>query len=387
MEVSVLRGELWTGIEAVLDAVPTRPAMPILANMVLSAAEDGLQLAASDLDLSLRTIVPAQVHEFGSVAVPARTLAEIAREWPEAELTIAYSDDTVRLEGSLGAQGTGRATYTLAGVSADEFPPFPEGLSGTALKLNSIEGLSAATVGDMIQRVSFAVSREETRPVLGGALWRIDTSGVLLVATDAHRFAHYRHRADLTAQIGTSTREAIVPAPALARMARLLSNAPEETTLEFADTHLSVQAGPTELVTRLIEGPYVDYDQVIPRNNRRRLEVALDDLLPAVRRVSVLASSYTHQIRLALTPGTVELSANSPELGGEAREVISAAYDGEPMQTGYNAQYLIEILRRIGSKSVVFELGGELTAALLRPADQQESQDYFCLLMPLRVAG
>jgi DNA polymerase III subunit beta len=387
MKLVLSRRDLWQGIDTVLEAVPSKPSMPMLANILMVADGGGLSLAATDLDLSIRTRVPAQVDREGSVGVPARMLAEITREWPEAELSLEVSDLNLHLEGQVGGKAGGQGKYSLAGVAADEFPVFPEQLAGTALDLANAEGLTAATIAEMIQRTAFAVSREDTRPVLNGALWRLDSGGMLVVATDAHRFAHYRLSTDLSAQLGSSTCSAIVPAPAMAQMSKLLGTNAPRTALVFGDTHLMLDLGATQLVTRLIAGPYVDYQQVIPRGNDRRLRVATEEFLPAVRRVSTLASAYTHQIRLALRPGIVELSANSPEVGGEALEVIPAEYDGEPMQTGYNAQYLMEILRRMGSSAVTFELADQVTAALLRPDGEAGNRDYFCLLMPLRSTG
>ena len=319
--------------------------------------------------------------------VPARMLAEIAREWPDATLNLEVTDTSLHLEGQVGGKAGGQGRYSLAGVAPDEFPVFPEQLLGTTLDLADTEGLTAATIAEMIQRTAFAVSREDTRPVLNGALWRVDREGMLLVATDAHRFAHYRVPVDLSAKLGGNACSAILPAPAMALMSKLLAGAPARTVLVFGDTHLMLDVGATQLVSRLIAGPYVDYQQVIPRGNDRRLRVATDQFLPAVRRVSTLASAYTHQIRMTLKSGLVELAANSPEVGGEAFEQIPAEYDGEPMQTGYNAVYLMEILRRMGAPTVTFELGNQVTAAVLRPEGETGARDYFCLLMPLRSSG
>ena len=139
------------------------------------------------------------------------------------------------------------------------------------------------------------------------------------------------------------------------------------------------------MFSRLIEGPYVDYDQVIPRENAKRLEVAYGVFAPAVRRVSILASSQTHQVRVKVSPNEVELSATSQEIGGEAREVMEADYQEEEMTIGYNSAYLMDILRRIDSDRLVFELDSPVTAAILRPAPQPEDEDYLCLVMPLRL--
>lgn len=387
MKVVLARSELWRGIDTVLDAVPSKPAMPVLGNILLAANGQELGLAATDLDLSIRTHVSAAIEEPGAIAVPARTLAEIVREWPESELSLSAENGMVRLTGSVGSAEGSEGAYSLAGTSPEDFPAVPSELSGVTLDLSSVQGLDAGLLGAMIQKTAFAVARDDTRPVLNGALWRIDPQGILMVATDSHRFAHFRRAVDLSHCVEGDGRDAIVPPPAMTQMGKLLSGSVEALRITFADSQLLFDLGPTQLVSRLIQGPYVDYQQVIPRENDKRLRIASEQLLQAVRRVSILASSYTRQVRLRLAENTVELSANSPEIGGEAHEVIPAAYADEEMDIGYNAQYLMEILRRMDTSEVLFELANEVTAAQLRPADQKEGHDYFCLLMPLRPVG
>jgi DNA polymerase III subunit beta len=388
MKLVLARSEFWRGIDAVLDVVPSKPTIPILSNILLTADGQTLTLAATDLDLSIRTRVVAAVHQSGSITVPARTLAEIVREWPDVDIMLEVDNSTLNITGSLGGvAGGGEGSYKLAGMPPDDFPAIPSDLSGLTLDVSAVDSLDADTMVQMIQRTSFAVSRDDTRPVLNGVLWRVHGQGILMVATDGHRFAHYEQKIDLSQHLKDEGREVIVPPGAMAQIAKLLPAAKESLAFTLGDSQLLFDAGHTQLLSRLIEGPYVDYRQVIPSGNDKRLKMQTDELLPAVRRVSILASSYTHQIRLKLTAGTVELSANSPEIGGDAREVIPVSYDGDEMDIGYNAQYLMEVLRRMGAKEVMFELSNQVTAALLRPAEQEEDQDYFCLLMPLRPTG
>jgi DNA polymerase-3 subunit beta len=190
--------------------------------------------------------------------------------------------------------------------------------------------------------------------------------------------------------------EAIVPPRALNHVVKLAGGGSRLQSVLFGQNHLvfdlsdlsgfdESQGHAIRLFTRLIEGPYVDYEQVIPAGNGKRLEVANGQLSPAVRRVSILASSQTHQVRVEISPGHLELSANSQEIGGEARESLDAVYESDAMAIGYNATYLMDILRRIDSDNVVFELDSPVTAGIVRPADQAEGEDYLCLLMPLRL--
>lgn len=386
MKLSVNRNELWQGIDTVLDAVPSKPALPVLANILLVAEDNTLALSATDLDLSIRTEVPATVEQKGRITVPARTFAEIAREWPEAELSILVENDRLRLSGDLGDAESGEGAYSLSGMAADEFPSMPTSLEGVSISLGDSEELNAKLLLDMINKTSFAVSKDDTRPVLNGVLWRIDSEGMEMVATDGSRLACYRRSLDLGVQ---SDQEAgvIVPPQALTQMGKLLSGYDGAVEVILGETQLFLSTETTHLLSRLIEGPYVDYAQVIPKENDKNLRVDIDRLLPTVRRVSILSSSYTRQVRLKLDVSSIELSAASPEIGGEAREQIPASFDGEEMEIGYNAQFLMEILRKMNTQTVRFELNNNVTAALLKPDQIEEGEDYFCLLMPLRPTG
>jgi DNA polymerase-3 subunit beta len=385
MKLTVDRNKLWQGIDTVLDAVPSKPALPVLANILLVAEDNTLFLSSTDLDLSIRTQVPATVEKKGSITVPARTFAEIAREWPEAELSIEVEEERLRLSGRLGDVDSGEGAYSLSGMAADEFPSMPTSLEGVSISFGESDDMDAKVLLDMINKTSFAVSKDDTRPVLNGVLWRLDAQGMEMVATDGSRLACYRRALNL--QLGADEEAAvIVPPQALTQIGKLLSGHDGVVQVTLGESQLLLNTGNTHLLSRLIEGPYVDYTQVIPKENDRCLRVTSENLLPAVRRVSILSSSYTRQVRLKLDKTSIELSAASPEIGGEAREVIPAGY-GESMEIGYNAQFLIEILRKMDAPEVRFELKNHVTAALLKPDPDQEGEDYFCLLMPLRPTG
>lgn len=388
MKLTVDRNELWRGIDTVLDAVPSKPSLPVLSNLLLEAQENRLSIAATDLDLSIRTSIPSSVDRSGSITVPARTFAGIAREWPEAELTIDVENERLQLSGNLGKAEEGEGAYTLSGMPADDFPSTPSALSGLAIDLPHTEGLDSQIVGDMINKTAFAVSRDETRPVLNGVLWRITGGGMEMVATDGSRLARCSRQVDLTEQVnGETPAEVIVPPQTLGHLVKLLGSQHELVKVTVGESQVLFDLGDTHLLSRLIEGPYVDYRQVIPQQNDKKLRIANEHFLPAVRRVSILSSSYTHQVRMKLSSNSIELSATSQEVGGEARETIPAVYGEEELEVGYNANYLIEILRKMDATEVVFDLSDAVTATLLRPVEQAEEEDYFCLLMPLRPSG
>lgn len=387
MKITVDRDELWQGIDTVIDAVASKPALPILSNILLCAGRDHLTLSATDLDLSIRTAVPAAIKESGSITVPARTFAGIAREWPASQLSIEVQDNRLLLSGRLGAAEGSEGVYTLSGIPPEEFPEMPASIEGLNVELGSQADADGLFVGDMLNKTAFAVSRDETRPVLNGVLWAIDTEGMTMVATDGYRFARNRHLLDLKSQVGEKPGEVILPPQACGYLVKMLGSQRKISRLTLGGSQVLFDLGSTQVLSRVIEGPYVNYEPVIPRQNDKILTISKELFLPAVRRVSILSSTHTHQVRMRIRKNQVELSAASPEVGGEAREVIPASYTQEELDVGYNANYLMEILRKIESEEVIFELHNAVTAALVRPGKQDQSEDYFCLLMPLRPSG
>lgn len=382
MKLTLDRNELWRGLNTVLDAVASKPAQPVLSNVLLEAEGDRLTLSATDLDLSIRTRVVASVSTPGRVTVPAKTLAGIVREWPDADLSLVLEDGRVVLTGRLGA-GSGEGRYSLASTAPDEFPEMPDTLEGLTLKFGDGSGLDGALLKTMIEKTSFAVSRDETRPVLNGVLWRIEADTMAMVATDGSRLAEFRRTWESGQGIEGSA-EVILPPQACNELVKLLEDPDSLTEAILGESQVLFQIGDTQLLSRLIEGPYVDYEQVVPRDNDKRMTIPVDQLLPAVRRVSILSSSYTHQVRMQLKEATVEMTASSQELGGEAREVIPADYSSEEIEVAYNSHYLMEILRKLGSEEVILDLRDSVTAAVVRPAEQLDGEDAYYLLMPMR---
>ena len=385
MKLTVNRSELWRGISTVLDAVPSKPAQPVLSNLLLDAAVGGeVTIGATDLDLSMSTRITAQVHKPGRVAVPARTLAEITREWPESQLNVAVEDSRLVVSGSLGpAKGEGR--YSLATAPAEEFPEMPESIDGVTVEFSEAGIGDGQLLRSMIDKTSFAVSRDETRPVLNGVLWRLAAEHMVMVATDGSRLAEFKQRWDGATidGLGDGT-EVILPPKVCAQISKLLEASPELKKVIVGTSQVLFEFSETRLLSRLIEGPYVDYEQVVPRENDKSLTVSVEELLPAVRRVSILSSSYTHQVRMSLRDHLVELNASSQEIGGEAREKIPVEYSGEALDLAYNGQYLIEILRKMGAGNAVFDLRDSVTAVIVRPSVQAEGEELYYLLMPMR---
>ncbi len=387
MKVSIKKEELLKGIQAVIDIVPSKTALPVLSNILIDANNgQGVCLSATDLDISITCKLSATVEDAGSTTVPARKFSEIVRELPEEPLSLVSKEGRVMLQRQSGAEGT----YALMSVTADDFPELPTEIDGTEIAFaDEEENLpDSNALKEMISKTIFAVSRDETRPVLNGVLWQIGEGRMTMVATDGHRLVKYSR---IQKGLPDNNTEAIVPPRALSHVVKLMNGGVSLQKAQFGQSHVLFSLGDEDdgaaiqIFSRMIEGPYIGYEQVIPQNNGKRLRVSNSQLLPAVRRVSILASTQTHQLRLAMKKNELELSATSQEIGGEAREHLGVDYDADEMVIGYNSTYLQDVLRRITCDEVVFELDSAVAAGIIRPGEQLEGEDYLCLLMPLRL--
>ena len=385
MKVAIEREELLKGILAVLDIVPSKTALPVLSNILIDARDGhALRMSATDLDISITCSLSASIEEPGATTVPARKFSEIIRELPEEPLALTAEEGRVTIQRQSGAEGT----YALMSVPAEDFPELPNEIDGPEIQFSEDddEAPNSDVINDMVSKTVFAVSRDETRPVLNGVLWQVGDGRMTMVATDGHRLVKYS-RAQKGLPDGAT--DAIVPPRALNHLVKLMSSGADLNHARFGQSHvmfvLSDSGGDIHIFSRLIEGPFVDYEQVIPQNNGKRLRVSNSLLLPAVRRVSILASAQTHQLRLDVQKNQLGLSATSQEIGGEARESLNVDYDAEEMMIGYNSGYLQDVLRRIESDDVLFELDSAVSAGIIRPGEQIDGEDYVCLLMPLRL--
>lgn len=387
MKVSIEKDELLKGIQAVIDIVPSKTALPVLSNILIDASNgQGVCLSATDLDISITCKLSATIEDAGSTTVPARKFSEIVRELPEESLSLIAEEGRVMLQRQSGAQGT----YALMSVPADDFPELPTEIDGTEIAFADGEEdmPDSNALNEMVFKTIFAVSRDETRPVLNGVLWQVGDGRMTMVATDGHRLVKYSR---IQQGLPENNTEAIVPPRALNHVVKLMNGGISLQKAQFGQSHVLFALGDEDdedaiqIFSRVIEGPYIGYEQVIPQNNGKRLRVSNSHLLPAVRRVSILASTQTHQLRLAIKKNELELSATSQEIGGEAREHLDVDYDAEEMIIGYNSTYLQEVLRRITCDEVLFELDSAVAAGIIRPGEQLEGEDYLCLLMPLRL--
>jgi DNA polymerase-3 subunit beta len=366
MKFTITREQLQSGLNAVAAAIPAKTTLPVLSNVLVEATKQGLRLSGTDLDIAVSTTVPADVDAEGSVTLPAKKLADITRELPSAPIRItAAGEQRVSIE-------CGRSKFKLLGLPREEFPSFP------AVKFDGAWKAQAGVVHKLVGHVAFAASTEESRPILNGVLWELRPDRMRMVATNGHRLA----KMDVPAS-GGSTADLIVPPKALEQIRRLF---PADAEIEIAksDNHLGFRSATTLVFSRLIEGPYPNYEQVIPRENDKFATVDKEAMAGALRRMSVVASDQTHRIRLAFSSGAVKFSVQTPDLG-EAQDELAVTYDGEPLEIGFNATYLLEILKFMPTDEVRITFKAPERAATVEPVGWNDPASFMALVMPLRL--
>jgi DNA polymerase III subunit beta len=368
MKFTITREQLQEGLLAVAASVPTKTTLPVLSNILVEAVKDGIRLSGTDLDIAVSTTVQASVDQEGAITLPARKLVEIVRELPSAAIRLTASgEQRVTIE-------CGRSKFRLLGLPREEFPAFP------TVKFDDAWRSSSRDLQKLIQHVAFAASTEESRPILNGVLWELRPERMRMVATNGHRLA----RMDVpTAGNGAAQADLIVPPKALEQI-RKLFKADDDVEIARSENHLGFRSSSTQIFTRLIEGPYPNYEQVIPRENDKNVTADKSALSSALRRMSIVASDQTHRIRMAFANGSCKLSVQTPDLG-EAQEELTVAYDGDPLEIGFNASYLLEILKYIPTDEVRMTFKAPERAATCEPVGWDDPASYLTLVMPLRL--
>jgi DNA polymerase-3 subunit beta len=368
MKFTITREKLHEGLQAVAASVPSKTTLPVLANILVEASKDGLKLSGTDLDISVSTTIPASVDQEGATTLPARKFVEIVKELPNAAIRMTSSgEQRATIE-------CGKSKFKLLGLSRDEFPVFP------TVKFEGGWKVAAKDLQKLIGHVAFAASTEESRPILNGVLWELRSDRMRMVATNGHRLA--RMDVPTTGQ-GGGQADLIIPPKALEQIRRLFGG-DEEIEIAKSDNHLGFRSTTTQVYTRLIEGPYPNYEQVIPRENDKSLTADKAALAAALRRMSIVASDQTHRIRMAFTNGACKLSVQTPDLG-EAQEELSVAYEGDSLEIGFNAAYMLEILKVMPTDEVRMTFKAPERAATCEPVGWDDPASFMTLVMPLRL--
>jgi DNA polymerase III subunit beta len=363
MEIQVPREPFLRALQLVQNIVEPRQTLPILANVLLEVEGSGLRVAATDLEVGARVTVPATVTKPGAITLAARKLVELVRELPAQPVTLKLQENGwVQLL-------CGPAAFRLVGLPAEEYPPFETG------DADGWVAIDAARLRGMLARTSFAMSQDESRPFLNGLYLLVRKGEIRLVATDGHRLALSRTAVEANAEMS-----GIVPRKAVIEMARVLSGS-EEASLAVRENQFLLRTGGFSLTSKLVEGTFPSYEQVLPRSHPRRLLVERELLIGALRRVSVVADDRTRPIRLTLAAGGLRVSASSQELG-EAEEVLPAECPGDELTIGFNARYVLDALGPMEGERVAVELKDPLSPGVFKSATDE---DHLCVIMPMRI--
>jgi DNA polymerase-3 subunit beta len=370
MEFSVKKFDLLRELELTQGVVERKTTIPILSNLLVEAKGNGLSITATDLELSIRTSCEARVKKEGAGTIPAKKLYDIVRLLPEAEIRFRL------LENHWVHVTCERKNYKLVGMSKENFPALPSFPDATVK-------IPAALLASLIAKTTFAISAEESRYTLNGALLVLKPASITMVATDGHRLAmvETEHKFEGFSQ---ETR-VLVPKKAMTEIQRLAAESGDEASLEFGqdESHLFFRFGSRLLTSRKLTGQFPNYEAVLPREVNKNLVLERGELQDALRRVSQLADLRTHAVRFVLAKEGVEISASSPEYG-EAKEAIDKQFEGDPITIGFNAQYLLDFLAAAPDGPISFEMKDDQSASQLKPL-ADESSRYRYIVMPMRI--
>jgi DNA polymerase-3 subunit beta len=369
MQFVVSKQNLQRELAYVQGVVEKKNTIPVLSNILIeSVGENNIRLTGTDLDVTIRCDMDAEVSTSGSICVQARKLFEIARLLPDAPVTFKKeSNDWVTVT-------CDKTKFKMVGVARDAFPEVPSSKS-TPTKL------SAEIIKSFIDKTIFAITQEESRYTLSGAKFIMDDTGAKMVTTDGHRLAYVERKG--VSKDGSDTIDTLIPRKTLAELTKLTAGFEGEISLGLDNNHIFFEVGPRLLVSRMLYGQFPNYDMVMPKNNDKSVQFDCGLLNSAVRRVALMSDERSHAIRFHIEPNQLVISSQNAE-EGEASETIQADYSGEETDIGFNAQYLLEFLNVIGDGAVTFEFKDGNSQAQLRPAEGGD-YDYKYVVMPMRL--
>lgn len=366
MKLTVAKDEIQEKLSNIQNIVEKRNTMPILSHFLLEAGKGGSYIIATDLETALKEPLRIQVEKEGKLCIPAKKMFEIVRE-VEGDLQCDSVDEQwLRIK-------AGASNFRLACLSPKEFPAWPG--------MEDIEEFTMAPslLRDVIEKTVYAAGESDTRYTLNGILFHmVPPSSLTVVGTDGHRLA-------LTAKtLETSLREErklIIPRKAAVELRKLLDKAEGEVKVTVCKNHVLFTMGEIQFLTRLIEGTYPNYEQVIPTTNDKRATVPKEAFMKTLRRVSIMSKERSNAARVDLGNNALVITSSNPDMG-EARDELPIEYSGEEVTLGFNTRYLIDILQVLSSDAVIMELQAPLSPVLLR---DEKDADYRCVIMPMRI--
>ena len=375
MKFKINRDQFANGLAQVLNVVGSKATMPILSNVLIEAEKDRISLTTTNLDLGIRCQIKAEVREGGAVTLPVKRLATIVRELPNVDVTVdASANHQVKI-------ASGGSNFRIMGIGRDEFPPLPE--FGDE-KNFSVE---QAELAQMIKSVSYAQSTDETRYILNGVYFNHRDGKLSLVATDGRRLALVSKEMETPEATAGSI---ILPAKTVSELVRLLGNG-EKVRVAFNERRASFEiatdkladAGFVEsiyLYSKVVEGNYPNYQQVIPKETHQRIKLERELFLQCIHRAALVCSEKSNSVRIKLSTNQLEITAQSPDFG-EAHESMAIAYSGPELQVAFNPSFLMDPLRAVTKDEVFFEVKDEVS-----PGVYKTLESFICVIMPVRLS-
>jgi DNA polymerase-3 subunit beta len=374
MELVVRKADLLRELQLFQGIVERKNTIPILANVLIEADGDEVKLLATDLEVGLRSKCPASVAKAGSLTLPAKKLYEIIKALPDTDIRIEENKNGVKVAAD-------RFDSRMQTLPREDFPSLPEGTGEYTATL------PRDVLKNMVSKTQFAITGEDTRYFLNGALFIQAADSMSLVSTDGHRLAlitvpHEQAKGKGKSKAAEEER-VILPRKTLLELGRLLAEGEGDIRYERGENHLFFDIGGRLLISRMIDGQFPAFERVIPKSNDKRIEFDRDRLTSAVKRVALLSNERSRAVKFQIDKGKVEIASSSPEFG-EAREIIIVEYDGTPVTICFNAQYVLDFLSVVETDSVGLEFKDEMSQAVMKPIGA-ENYDYTYVIMPMRV--
>jgi DNA polymerase-3 subunit beta len=371
MEFVVRKNDLLRELQLFQGIVERKNTIPILANVLMEAKGDAVTFLATDLEVGLRSRCEATITKGGSVTLPAKKFYEIVKSLPETDIRIAEDKNGVKIAAD-------RFESRMQTLPREDFPTLPES-SGASTTTT----LPRSALKEMVAKTQFAITGEDTRYFLNGALFVLRPDSMSLVATDGHRLALVTAKRDGGAKKDAEEVKPILPKKTLGELGRLFMEEDGDVEFERGENHLFFKVGGRLLISRMIDGQFPAYERVIPKGNDKHIEFERDRLTNAVKRVALLSNERSRAVKFQIDKNKVDVTSSSPELG-EARETLPVDYTGQPMQICFNAQYVLDFLSAITTDTVALELKDEVSQAVMAPVGA-EGYEYTYVIMPMRV--
>lgn len=355
-------------LNAINGVITTNPVVPILENFLFEIAGGTLTITASDLQTSMMTELEVEAKEDGSIAIPAKILLETLRNLPEQPVNFTIEESSYSIEIS---SDNGR--YKLSGENATDFPRVPTVSDGYSVNISS------DVLGTAISNTIYATSNDELRPSMTGVFLKLDETNATFVATDSHRLIRYR-RVDIVSDMSHSM---IIPRKALTLLKATLPSEVTNVAMEFNTSNAFFDFDRIKMICRLIDERYPDYENVIPADNENNITIGKAELLSSLKRIAIYANKTTHQVRLKITGSELMISSEDLDFSNEANERLVCEHEGEDIEIGFNAKFLIEMLGNISSDHLTFKLSAPNRAGLIEPSNKNENEDILMLVMPV----